>query len=125
LTVETVGPTLPMMGFIRAAKNGMYAISNIHIGGYQIDTGLHLVVGFCLVVLLSRFVSLKKSVHATLGLILFKELFDLFAKPPMYRMRPLHMDLAYDVASGILGVFLAYWLLQRWQRRTAESRAPR
>jgi len=113
------------MRFIRVAKNGMYAISNIHIGGYQIDTGLHLVVGFCLVVILSRFVSLKRSVSATLGLILFKELFDLFAKPPWYRMRPLHMDLIYDVTSGLLGVFLAYAFLKWWERRTAESPAPR
>ena len=113
------------MRFIRVAKNGMYAISNIHIGGYQIDTGLHLLVGFCLVVLLSRFVSLKKSVNATLGLILFKELFDLFAKPHMYRMKPLHMDLAYDVTSGILGVLVAYWLLKRRERRTVESSARR
>ena len=103
----------------------MYAISNIHVGGYQIDTGLHLVVGFCLVVLLSQFVSLKKSVSATLGLILLKELVDLFAKPRMYRMAPLHMDLVYDVISGILGVCLAYGLLKWWERRSVESPARR
>ncbi|MFC1661445.1 hypothetical protein ACFL3S_08360, partial [Gemmatimonadota bacterium] len=89
-----------MMEFIRAAKDGMYAISNIQIGGYQIDTGLHLLVGFCLVLFLSRFVSLKLGVNTTLGLIVFKEMFDLFAKPQMYRMRPLHMDLVYDITSG-------------------------
>ena len=110
-----------MIELIKAAKNGMYAISSVEVGGYQIDTGLHLLVGFGLVVLLSRFVSLKKSVSATLGLILFKELFDLFAKPHRYRMRPLEMDLLYDVTSGLLGVFLAYWVLKRWERRDAES----
>ncbi len=60
-----------MMQFIRAAKGAMYAISSIEFGGYQIDTALHLVMAFCPVVLLSRFVSLKKSANATLGLILF------------------------------------------------------
>jgi hypothetical protein len=110
-----------LIDFIKAAKNGMYALSSIQIGGYQIDTGLHLVVGFGLVVILSRSLSLKMSVSATLGLILFKELFDLFAKPHRYRMRPLEMDLLYDVTSGLLGVFLAYWLLKRWEGRDPES----
>jgi hypothetical protein len=110
-----------MIELIKAVKHGMYAISNVKVGGYQIDTGLHLLVGFGLVVLLSRFVSLKKSVSATLGLILFKELFDLFGKPHRYRMRPLEMDLLYDVTSGLLGVLLAYWILKRWERRDAES----
>lgn len=109
------------MRFIRAAKNAMYAISSTRVAGYQIDTGLHLVMAFCLTVLLSRFVSLKKSASVTLGLILFKELFDLFAKRHMHRLRPPHMDMLYDVASGILGVLVAYWLMKRWERRSAES----
>jgi hypothetical protein len=113
-----------MMKLIRTAKHGMYAISSMQIGGYQIDTGLHLVVGFCLVVLLSRFVSMKNSLKVTVGLILFKELFDLFARPHVWRVRPLHMDLLYDVTSGLLGVFLAYWLLKRRAGATAGSSVP-
>ena len=113
-----------MIEFIKAAKSGMYAVSSIEIGGYQIDTGLHLMVGFALVVLLSRTASLGTSVNATLGLILLKELFDLFAKPHPYRMRPLHTDLLYDLASGIVGVFLAYWLVMRWEGRSTESPPP-
>jgi hypothetical protein len=113
-----------MIDFIRAAKNGMYAISNIQIGGYQIDNGLHLAVGFCLVVLFSRVVSLRKSVSATLGLILFKEVFDLFGKPDFYRIRPLHMDVFYDLTLGILGVLVAYWLLRKMRARATDSTSP-
>ena len=106
-----------MMEFLEAAKNGFYAFTHIELWGYQIDTPLHLAVAFGLVLLFARFVSLRRSVNLTLGLIVLKEVVDFFATPQIYIHRPVHLDPLYDLISGGVGVIVAYLMVKWFERR--------
>ena len=111
-----------MMHFLREFRAGFYAFSSYQIFGYQIDTGLHLVVGFLMLLLLRRYFSMKKSLYISFGLIFLKELVDLFAKSRVEYVRPPHLDAMYDILAGTVGVLGAWWFLRRRERRNSASK---
>ncbi len=106
-----------MLDFFRTLRQTLYNISSCQIGGFQIDTALHLLVGFAMVLIFSRFFKIKTSVYLSLGLIAAKEVADLFLKSRLEYVRPPKLDLLYDVVFGILGVAAGYWVVRRRNAR--------
>jgi hypothetical protein len=102
-----------MIDFLRSVKRGFYAVSSYQIGGFQIDTALHFIIGCVMILVLCRFFSRKKSLSIAFGLIILKEVVDVFAKSRADYIRPPHLDLLFDVAAGTLGVLAGLWILKR------------
>ncbi len=107
-----------MIELYRAFRTNLYAVSSYQVFGFQVDTLLHLIVGFLITLFFYRvFKNTRKCVYTVLGLIAFKEIFDLFAKRSIEYIRPPALDAFYDVVFGILGMVAALWLIKRPGRR--------
>ena len=110
-----------MIDFLRSVKRGFYALSSYQIGGFQIDTALHFIVGCAMILVLHRFFSRKKSLYIAFGLIVLKEVVDVFVKSRADYIRPPHLDLLFDVVSGTLGVLAGLWIIKRRREKHPRS----
>jgi hypothetical protein len=63
----------------------------------------------------SRLMSLRRSLQLTIGLLIFKEIFDVFAKTRLEYIRPPTLDLGLDMIAGGVGIAAGYFLARRWQ----------
>jgi hypothetical protein len=81
--------------------------------GVGIDIFLHLVVAFAAIIVLHRYLGLKKSVYITAALIVLKEVVDIFAKSRVDYIRPPALDFFMDIGFGCAGVVLAILYLSR------------
>ena len=71
---------------------------------------------------LHRFLGTKRSMYISFGLIVFKELVDVFMKSRLDYIRAPKVDLLYDVIAGTTGVLLAYWIVRRKRRKKPSTR---
>jgi mannose/fructose/N-acetylgalactosamine-specific phosphotransferase system component IIC len=101
----------------------MYSVSSIQVFGFQIDSALHFIVGFAMIFILHRFLSIKKTLYVSFGLIALKEIVDVFAKTRAEYIRPPALDAFYDVVFGVIGVLLAVWMIRRREARKAAGPA--
>lgn len=112
-----------MFDLLRSFRTGFYAVSSYQLFGFQIDTGLHLIVGFLMFLLFCRFFKVKKSLYISFGLIILKEIVDLFAKSRIEYIRPPHLDALYDILAGVAGVLGARWFVGRRARPAGPGEA--
>jgi len=103
-----------MLDFLREARSLMYEISAVHVFGIPVDWFFHLVGAILIVFTASRFWALGRVVRLALGLILAKELFDIFAKTRAEYIRPPTADLAFDLTAGLAGLGIGWFLARRY-----------
>jgi hypothetical protein len=87
--------------------------------GIHVDWFFHLTGALLAVLVAARFLSLRRSLQVAIGLLVSKEIFDVFAKTRLEYIRPPTLDLAVDMSSGGAGILIAYLLLRR--RRKAST----
>ncbi len=109
----------------RAIRLWLYNLTSAHCFGIELDVMLHFGFGFLLFAVLKRYLGTRNAVLALAGLILLKEVADIFLKS---QLRYIHhptpamiLDISVDIITGILGG-LAAWLWCR--RRAARAKAP-
>ncbi len=105
-----------MLDLLREARSLVYRISAVEVFGVPIDWFFHLVGAALIVFAASRFWSRKRVLWLALGLVAFKELFDVFAKTRVEYIRPPTVDLAFDLTAGLAGIALGWWLARRYPR---------
>ena len=109
-----------MLDFARSVRNLMNRFSSMEIMGVHVDWFFHLVGAAVIVMTASRFLPRKMVLWGTVGLLLAKELFDVFAKTRVEYIRAPGLDLLFDLSSGLLGLALGLYLVKRlgWERRS-------
>ena len=105
-----------MLDLLREARSLMYQFSAMTVFGVPVDWVFHLLGAVLIVFVASRLWPLRWAVRLTLGLILSKELFDVFAKTRVEYIRPPTQDLAFDLTAGLAGLALGWWLARRYPR---------
>jgi hypothetical protein len=102
-----------LLELLRTIRNALYDLSSIQVYGVGIDGLLHLVFAFAAIIVLHRYLGLKKSVYIAAALIVLKELVDIFAKSSVEYIRPPALDFFMDIGFGCAGVALAVLYLRR------------
>ncbi|HPF36318.1 MAG TPA: hypothetical protein P5571_12330 [Candidatus Krumholzibacteria bacterium] len=97
----------------RFVKNILNRFSTAEVAGVPIDWFFHLCGAMLIAWVASAFLPRKRVLQVGVALILAKELFDVFAKTRMEYIRPPEADIALDIASGVAGLFLGFWLAKR------------
>ena len=105
-----------MLDLLREARSLMYRISAWDVLGVPVDWLLHLVGAVLIVFAASRVWPLRTVLRLALGLVVAKELFDIFAKTRAEYIRPPTLDLAFDLTAGLVGIALGWWLARRYPR---------
>jgi len=80
----------------------------MNIGGFPLDWAFHLIFAFLLMLLLTKFLSLKKSTLTVCFLIVLKELVDIFGKSRIEYIVPPAIDLPKDIIAGLAGLYLYF-----------------
>lgn len=105
------------MDLARSIKSFFARFSAMEVLGVPIDWFFHL-AGIAVVVVVSlRFFPRRIVARLALVLIVFKELFDVFAKTRVEYIRPPGIDLLFDVTSGLIGLGLGLWIAKKLDRR--------
>lgn len=116
-----------LLDVARAIRIGLYRISSARLGALDVDWFLHFGGGALIFAWAERRMGAARAAWFLAGLILAKEIADIFLKSQLrYITRPtpnMLLDIATDVATGVAGG-LAVWLVRRHRRRRAASRAP-
>ena len=114
-----------LLNSARAFRLWLYNLTSTHCFGINVDIVLHFGGGFLLFALLKRYLGTRRAAQSLAGLILIKEVADIFLKS---QLRYIHhptpamvLDISVDIAAGILGG-LAAWLWSR--RRAARAKTP-
>ncbi len=105
-----------MLDFARNIRGLMNRFSTMEVLGVPIDWFFHMLGAVLFVILVSRYLNRRKVVILTVGLMLAKELFDVFAKTRVEYIRAPGLDLALDLTSGLVGLGLGLWIVHRFGR---------
>ena len=84
----------------------------MEVMGVPIDWFFHMAGAVIIVLVGSRFWPPKNVLILTIGLLVAKEIFDVFAKTRVEYIRAPGLDLAFDMAAGLAGAGIG-WLLAR------------
>jgi hypothetical protein len=95
-----------MLEFLRFIRSCMSFFSEMNIRGFPLDWVFHLTFAFFLMLLLTKFISLRKSIWIICVLIVLKELVDILGKSRTDYIVPPAIDLPKDILSGLAGLFL-------------------
>ncbi len=112
-----------MLELLRTMRNALYDLSSIQVYGVGIDGLLHLVFAFAAIIVLHRYLGLRKSVYIAAALIVLKEVVDIFAKSSVEYIRPPALDFFMDIGFGCAGVVLAILYLNRQSLGNAKPSA--
>lgn len=103
-----------MLDLLREARSLLYRISAVTVHGVPVDWAFHLIGAILIVFTASRFWDRRRVLRLAVGLILFKEIFDLFAKTRAEYIRPPTADMALDLTAGLAGICVGWWLARRY-----------
>jgi hypothetical protein len=78
-----------------------------------LDWVFHLFGAILITWVASIFLARKRVIMLGVGLLITKELFDVFAKTRLEYIRPPEADIAIDLASGLVGIAIGLWLAKR------------
>ena len=116
-----------LLDIARAIRVGLYRISTARLWGLDVDWFLHFGGGALIFAWAERRMGAGRAAWFLAGLILAKEIADVFLKSQLrYITRPTRVmviDIVTDVATGVAGG-LTVWLVRRHRRRRATARAP-
>jgi hypothetical protein len=114
-----------LIDIARTMRMLLYRLSSARVLGIDVDIVLHLGVAFVVFRWAGRRFGARRAVWLTAGLIVAKEIVDLFLKSQLrYIRRPtpaMLLDIVTDVITGVAGALLA-WLLQRRAGRRSGAR---
>lgn len=108
-----------MLEFLRQIRGLFNRFSTMEVFGVHIDWFFHLTGAALIVFVARRFLPERRVVLLTLGLLVAKEVFDVFAKTRLEYIRAPGLDLLFDMTAGLAGLALGLWLARRRNRRTA------
>ncbi len=115
-----------LLNIARAVRAGIYHLSSSRLLGVNVDIVLHFGVSLAAFTWAERRFGARRAAWLLAGLIVAKEIADLFLKSQIqYIRRPtpaMVVDIVTDVLTGIVGGLVA-WLLSR--RRHAAARPTR
>jgi hypothetical protein len=95
-----------MLEFLRFIRSCMTFFSEMNIRGFPLDWVFHLAFAFFLMLLLTKFISIRKSIWIVCFLIILKEVVDFFGKSRTDYIVPPSIDLPKDILAGLAGLFL-------------------
>ncbi len=105
-----------MLDFLRGLRGIVNYFSEMSILGIHIDWFFHLMGVAFLVVLAAQFLKLRKAIQLAVAAIIFKEVFDIFAKTRLDYIRPPTLDIIFHLTAGVLGIFLGIWVAKTIRR---------
>jgi hypothetical protein len=113
-----------MLDFLRAVRSFLNRFSEMSILGVHIDWFFHLTGAAVIMFALTRVMSRAWALRLTIGVLVLKELVDVFAKTRLEYIRAPEADLALDLTSGLIGIGLGYLAARRYpawlsRRRTS------
>jgi len=111
-----------MLDLLRSGREILAQFSTMQVFGIPVDWFFHLVGATVIFFFATRFISLKKSLWLTIGLLVGKEVFDVFAKTRLEYIRPPTVDLALDMTAGLAGIGAGYLLAKRYPRLLSNRR---
>jgi len=97
----------------RWGKGLLDTLSQATLFGLPIDWLFHLVFAAAITWIASVFLARRRVIQLGIGMIMAKELFDVFAKTRVEYIRAPEADIALDLASGLIGLALGLWLARR------------
>jgi hypothetical protein len=106
-----------VLNVLRDIRAGFEFFSRMRVLGIPVDWFFHLVFAAVIVWVTARFLPMRRVIQLAVGLILAKELFDIFAKTRAEYIRPPGADLALDITAGLAGVALGWYLARRFPLR--------
>ena len=115
-----------LLDIARAIRVGLYRISTARLWGLDVDWFLHFGGVALIFTWAERRMGARRAAWFLAGLILAKEIADVFLKSQLrYITRPTRVmviDIVTDVATGVAGG-LTVWLVRRHRKRRAATRA--
>lgn len=107
-----------MLDLLRAVRGFFNRFSTMTVAGVPVDWFFHLIGAAAVMLVASRLVGRAWALRLTLGLVVAKELVDIFAKTRVEYIRPPTVDLALDLSAGLAGIGIGYLLARRFVRPT-------
>jgi hypothetical protein len=95
-----------VLDFLRFLRSCIGFFGEMNIRGFPLDWVFHFTFAFFLMLLLTKFISIKKSIWIVCFLIVLKEVVDIFAKSRIDYIVPPAIDLPKDVLAGLAGMLL-------------------
>ena len=109
----------------RTVRMLLYRLSSARFLGIDVDVVLHLGVAFLVFRWSEKRLGARRAAWLMAGLILAKEIADLFLKSQLrYIRRPtpaMLLDIVIDVLTGVAGAVLAWLLSRRARPRSATA----
>jgi len=102
-----------VLDFLRRVKEFLNDFSEMRVLGVPMDWFFHFVGAGIVFLVAARLLSLRRALLLTCGLLLGKELFDVFAKTRLEYIRSPTADLAVDLSAGAAGIAAGYFLARR------------
>jgi len=113
-----------LLNLARWARHTLYEISAMRVHGIDVDVVLHFGFGALIYAWAERRMGGRKATLLLGGLILAKEIMDLFLKSSIQYIRrptwPVVLDILTDILTGIAGGLFAH-ILRRVRRRGLHS----
>jgi hypothetical protein len=107
----------------RAIRIGIYRLSNARLLGVDVDIVLHFGLGALIFAVAEKRLGAKRAGLLLGGLILAKEIADLFLKSRLRYITqptvPVVVDILTDMATGVAGGLLVFLVRRYRQRREA------
>jgi hypothetical protein len=114
-----------LLDLARAVKTFLYRLSSARVLGLDVDWFLHFGSGALIFAFAERRLGAARSAWLLAGLILAKEVADIFLKSQLqYIRRPtpaMVTDIATDVATGVAGALVVYLARRRKRRSPAAA----
>ena len=102
-----------ILDMARGGRNLVNNFSEATLFGVHIDWFFHLVGAALITWTASVFLTRKRVIMLGVGVIVAKELFDVFAKTRLEYIRAPGADIAMDLASGLVGLAIGLWIAKR------------
>ncbi len=94
----------------RWGKGLFNTFSQATLFGMPLDWVFHLLGAILITWVASVYLARKRVIILGVGLLILKELLDIFAKTRLEYIRAPEADIALDLASGLVGLAIGLWL---------------
>jgi hypothetical protein len=108
-----------LINILKFIRNFMEFFGEMNINGFPLDWVFHLIVAFLLMLILTKFITPKKSLLIVCFLIILKEVVDIFGKSRLEYIVPPAIDMPKDIIAGLLGIFL-YFKHRKYKKKRKE-----
>ena len=116
-----------LLNIARAIRLWLYDFTSTPIFGVQIDVILHFVIAGAAFFALERRVGSRRAAGIVAGLIVLKEVLDVFLKSQLrYIKSPtpeMLSDIGTDVLMGVVGALCAWLIALTWRARNRGAAA--